>query len=143
MRDVIELYHRGMNAEELPWLGGNTIEVISEQIANYDKHLAEKIDEGKELRDFYQKNLSGHTAKELRHGNDYFGKIFEIWQQNRKDTEISLDDLINSYDMSTIAENNDTVDYIKTAIAVSMAFSTYSDWHKDVYGHRPRIEGDF
>ena len=132
-----------VESPELPWLGGDTIEVISEQIANYDKHLAEKVDKGKKLRDFYQKNLSGHTAKELRHGNDYFGKIFEIWQQNRKDNEISLDDLINSYDMSTIAENNDTVDYIKTAIAVSMAFSTYSDWHKDVYGHRPRIEGVF
>lgn len=31
-----------VESPELPWLGGNTIEVISEQIANYDKHLAEQ-----------------------------------------------------------------------------------------------------
>lgn len=129
-----------VESPELPWLGGNTIEVISEQIANYDKHLAEKVDEGKELRDFYQKNLSGHTAKELRHGNDYFGIIYDLWRQ---DTSMPLDEFIKGYDVATIAKNEDTVDYIKTVLAVSMAYSTYSDWHKDVYGHRPRIEDDF
>lgn len=132
-----------VESPELPWLGGNTIEIISEQIANYDKYLAENDDEKKQLRDFYKKHLSGHTEKELRDGNSYFGKIYDIWRQNSKNSDISLDDLIATYDMSTLTENNDTVDYIKTAIGVSTAFSTYSDWYKDVYGRRPRIEGDF
>lgn len=127
----------------LPWLGGDTIETISEQIVNYDKYIAEHIDDRKQLHDFYENHLSGHTDKELRDGNTYFDKIFNIWQQNRDDNNISLDELINNYDLSSIAENNDTADYVRTAIKVSMDYSAYSDWHKDVYGRRPQIKGNF
>ena len=127
----------------LPWLGGDTIETISEQIVNYDKYIAKHIDERKKLHDFYENHLSGHTDKELRDGNAYFDKIFNIWQQNSDGNNISLDELINSYDLSSIAKNNDTADYVRIAIKASMAYDAYSDWYKDVYGRRPRIEGNF
>ena len=130
-----------VNSPELPWLGGDTIESISEQIANYDKYIEENKNSKSDIRKFYDANLAGHTAKELHDGNEYFEILYDIW--HKTDMSIGLYEMINAYDLSSIAKNNDSVDYIKAVLKLSNDYGFYSDWYKDLHGHRPHIEGDF
>ena len=116
--------------------GCDTIDELAETIANYDSILDEKLEQPRKLREFAQKSLKGHTLKELEDGNAFVSDMWKQW--NTK--ESSWEDFSKNFDYSIFVDANHDVKTIKDNIALSHAWNTYSDWYKELYGHRPSAD---
>lgn len=62
------------------------------------------------------------------------------WNKNHawdSKTGVSLLDFMDGFCFADIAKDNDSPEHVKELIQLSMNLDTYSDWYKDLYGHRP------
>lgn len=117
--------------------GCETLKDLAETIANYDAILDEKLEQPKKLRAFAEKSLKGHTLKELRDGNTFVSFMWDRWDTKLYPTWTAFSE---AFDYSILVDANHDMDAVKEAIALSHAWDYYSDWYKELYGHRPNAD---
>lgn len=94
---------------------------------------------------FYNEHIKGHSKEELQLGNKIAYAAREVYRNLPKEETENIyyifdDSLLGVY-AATYWEShrNYFIQDLLNALKFSLAFESYSDWHKDVYGFRPRL----
>lgn len=94
------------------------------------------------LQKFYETHIKGHTSEELKLGNDICMKAYEWHKEVPKDMQTGyvFDDSLTDYYLGRYHSeiNPCPIEVLRKAYNLANDFSFYSDYHKDVYGYRPR-----
>lgn len=90
----------------------------------------------RELDDFYNRNLKGHTREELEIGYE-ISMLVKSWV-NIDEIDKNVSDAVNRYIASHSEYTEEDFDFLYQCVALAENYATYSDWYKDVNGIRPR-----
>lgn len=111
--------------------GSENLEKIVETLNNFSQIKAEDEKSRIELQEYFENNIQGHTNAELTLGNELYRMM---WDNPEYSWETPLrkvaEDLANRFKADA--------DKFEAALNLAECVSTYSDWYKDIWGHRPR-----
>lgn len=123
-----------MDCATINLCGSDKIEDVANQLNSFADDLVKDAKEKDQLADFYDKHLAWATADDRQKAYDAHGKFYDYfigsgltWDETE---EKHLPDVAKDLGM--------TLEDAKKYLGLSMDFSWYSDWHKDLYGYRPR-----
>lgn len=111
--------------------GSENLDKIAETLNNFSQLKAEDENSRIELQKFYEDNIMGHSDEEWKLGHELYKLMYEdpkyTWQTPIAEIAKDLADKLNG-DAKTF----------ESALRLVENGGTYSDWYKDIYGHRPR-----
>ena len=107
---------------------------LAHTLLDFEKDRLASIDSKRKCNAFYEKSIKPYSNEEIHKGNEYFEDIYRAWDCK---TGVSLSDFMDSFCFADIAKDNDSPERVKELVQLSMNLDTYSDWYKDLYGHRP------
>lgn len=117
-----------VESERLPYMGQNSLIEVAAELCDYESLIAKQEDEKSRCRKFFEEHIKGHTSEQLNLGNklaiNFCQRQPEITREEY--LEEMADRTGKSYEM------------LSNAMSFSDDLSFYSDWHKDLYGFRPR-----
>ena len=125
-----------MNSDVVYLCGHDHIDGVVETLNKFDELKQESYSEEEKLREFFNEHLRYATEEDWA----LAGKVFDVlYKMERASTEHkSWHDFADAH-MGEVADTlGITVEYAKKMHDLSSDASWYSDWYKDVYGHRPR-----
>lgn len=117
----------------VPWLGADTLDDVVDGLYDIEAKAEEYEADKVELREFFEKNVKPVSD--------------EDWKLSRKITDYNFDDMKSGESYTDTVERNKEVLMKKFGIdsetydrldKAQSDFNLYSDWHKDIYGFRPR-----
>lgn len=135
--DDVELWDVTTQLEEIPEPNSTikyTLEGVCCYLADFENTKTTLLKTENNLKSFYEKNLKGHTAEELKLGN----QIFEIIYQQSDDHNLSKLLKDETLLREACEQIHMGIHTGKNALKLSMDFETYSDWFKSVHAFRPR-----
>lgn len=117
-------------------------DVVEEEVPDWDDLYDDgpTPEEEQRLRDFYNTHIKGKTD----YGIDtyaVYSLAHELWRTlDTKEKYTYIYDFMNSPEFVEIASEKfgASPEHLRAAMDYAEAKGTYSDWHKDLYGFRPR-----
>ena len=117
-------------------------DVVEEEIPDWEDLYDDgpTPEEEQRLRDFYNTRIKGKTD----YGIDtyaVYSLAHELWRTlDTKEKYTYIYDFMNSPEFVEIASEKfgASPEHLRAAMDYAEAKGTYSDWHKDLYGFRPR-----
>ena len=123
------------------YMGNESLDKVINSLLfdNYKKLIEDTNDEKTKLQKFFEKHIKGHSRDEITLGNEITTNAYDSWRPHLDEYKSFYDYLASKDFISEIAKKyQKSEDEINAAIKLSSDFGTYSDWHKDLYGYRPR-----
>lgn len=124
----------------VPYLGGNSLDELCDSLSKYADIVRENEDSKDKLRAYFDEHIKGHKKSNLEIGHKAHDKAWDYMRtHNCTFGEAEKAPAV----LSAIAkEYNVTEEKVQKCIDLSSSVSFYSDWYKDIYGHRPRFSLD-
>lgn len=114
--------------------GSEKLEHIADTLNRFESLLSDDAKEKAELADFYKQHIAWATKEDWTKSHEVFDGVYEMfrtsglgWEEN---AEKALPVVASKLGL--------TLDNAKKYLALSEDSQMYSDWHKDLYGYRPR-----
>lgn len=120
-----------MNSDSVYLCGADNIDKIADTLNHFSDIKNEDESEKAELEKYFKENIEGHSEEEWRLG---YALNKETWNNPKYSWETPLHDI--AVDLSD--KYGISVDKVESALILIENASIYSDWYKDVWGHRPR-----
>lgn len=127
--DNIEYYL--MDSDSVYLCGSESLDKVAETLNNFSTLKKEAASEKETLQKYFEDNIAGHSDAEWQLGRE-LNKI--LWDNPKYSWQTPLKELAEDL----AGELNGDADKFESALKLIDCASTYSDWYKDVYGHRPR-----
>lgn len=128
--DKVEFY----NIEgPVPWMGSSTLDGACNEVASISESVKSHKESKKELAEFYKNNIEGATEEDKIFSRKVISKVMEDWKGDS-----SLDEFYEAHRSEYAQHFGISEKELDDAYQLQEALGTYSDWHKDLYGFRPR-----
>ena len=117
----------------VPWLEADTLDEVVSNLYDVEAKAAEYEEEKAKLREFFEQHIKPVSEEE--------------WKVSRAITDINFKDMKPGERYSdTVQRNKSKIsrdfnldsDAYDALVEAQDNFNLYSDWHKDIYGFRPR-----
>lgn len=119
-----------MDSTGINLYGCEDINDVVKTLNEYEVRKSEDANEKIKLSEFFESCIKGHTTKEYEYGIQIY-KVLESKDNYSWDKRYEfLDTLVSEIDINK-KRAHDALNLVDNC-------GTYSDWYKDVYGHRPR-----
>lgn len=120
-----------LDSDSVYLCGGENLDYIAKTLNNFSEIKAEDESSKVELEKFYEENIVGHSDEEWKLGNE----LYKLYYENPNYTwETPFSEIARD-----LAEQlNGDAEQFESALKLVENAGTYSDWYKDVWGHRPR-----
>ena len=120
-----------LDSDSIYLCGSDSLDKIAETLNTFSDLKKQDESDKLELQKYYDENIAGHSDEEWKLGHE----LIRLMYENRKYTwETPLREVAEAL----AEELSGDVDKFESAMRLVECGSTYSDWYKDVYGHRPR-----
>lgn len=120
-----------MNSDAIYMCGADTLDKVANTLNNFSTLKKEDASEKETLQKYFEENIAGHSDEEWKLGNSLYDMMYDLpnynWSTPLHDAAVELSDRVGL-----------SVQTVENALRLIECASTYSDWYKDVYGHRPR-----
>lgn len=111
--------------------GSSNIDDVAETLNNFSQLKEEDENSRIELQRFYEENIAGHSDEEWKLGHELHKMMYENPKYNWETPfSVVAADLANQL--------GGDANQFEAALRLVENGGTYSDWHKDIYGYRPR-----
>lgn len=125
-----------LDCAEVNLNGDERIEKVAETLNNFEDILQSSNQEKIQCQKFYQDHIEGHSKEERLLGHQVYD---QLWNKGYEENQSAFNDEFCDAHLPAIAENlGVSVETAKKALKLSFDLNWYSDWHKDLYGFRPR-----
>lgn len=127
----------------LPWSGFDTWEKLAQFLMDYEKHVNEAKDEKSEITNYFLKYFSGCDEDKLRVGSNVAYMAYDYYHELPKEAKTGVSYIFDEKLVPLYIEKYReahpmySTEYLTEALELSERWSSYSDWHKDVFGFRP------
>ncbi len=111
--------------------GSSNIDDVAETLNNFSQLKEEDENSRIELQRFYEENIAGHSDEEWKLGHELHKMMYANPKYNWETPfSVVAADLANQL--------GGDANQFEAALRLVENGGTYSDWHKDIYGYRPR-----
>lgn len=128
----IEFFLCNSDAMNMP--GCDNMRDLARELLDFEDNRIKSVKEKHRCNEFYNKYIKPYSNADICKGNSYFDIIYDAW---RDSYNISLDELIKNFNFASIAMDGDSPERVKALVKLVRDRDFYSDWYKDLYGHRP------
>lgn len=120
-----------LDSDSIYLCGADNLDKVAETLNTFSDLKKQDESDKLELQKYYEENIAGHSDEEWKLGHE----LFKLMYESRKYTwETPLREIAEDL----AKELSGDVDTFEAALRLVECGGTYSDWYKDVYGHRPR-----
>lgn len=124
-----------MDCDSVNLTGHDNLDDVADTLNRFVEIKNQNKDEKIKLREYYDDNIAGYDDDDLILGHKVSRIIYDAWMSTKcKD---KLYDFADKYMPNVAKELDISIDKATMVYTLSCHMSTYSDWHKDVYGYRP------
>ena len=123
-----------MDSSTIYLIGGETLDIIAEQLNNFENLKDEREKEKVSLANFYNEKIGSKSEADRLLATNLSHYIFDTWT----DQSCSYDEHVDNITAEACRFFNIDTKKFHELLDIEEARSIYSDWHKDVYGRRPR-----
>lgn len=129
-----------IESPSIPQAGEETLNDLADFLAHYDENCKKAAHAKQVVQTYYIDHIQGKSVEMFKDGGVYFEEIMN--QYDAANHKGSLDEFMQTADMTQFITDKHDKDYIHQAIELAHAAECYSDIYKSIYGHRPAIDED-
>ena len=104
--------------------------------------IEEEMEEARKLNEYYNKYIKDGTNEMLALGNEICMMGYDLYREIPKEERSGyvFDKKYDEFYLNAFNKANPgySMDYLEKCYDLANHWSFYSDWHKDVWGYRPR-----
>lgn len=114
--------------------GSEKLEHIADTLNRFESLLSDDAKEKDQLVNFYNEHIAWATKEDWEKSHQVFEGVYESFRQSGSNWEKNAEECLPSVALNLGMELADAKKYL----GLSEDSQFYSDWHKDLYGYRPR-----
>lgn len=131
-----------MDSSSVVLNGSENLLDVAKTFNDLPQIVKEDAVEKNKLREFYDNNIFGHTQAQLDLSSAVSSVAYDAWSDSMKNGDHSgFSDYVDNHISDIALSMRLPTAVAKDAFAFSENLSLYSDWSKDLYGHRLRDYG--
>lgn len=120
-----------MDSDSVYLCGSESVDKVAETLNNFSQLKDEDEQSKTELQKYFEDNIEGHSDEEWKLGSE-LNKL--MWNNPNYSWQTPIREVAEGL----AKELNGDADKFESALRLIECAETYSDWYKDVWGHRPR-----
>lgn len=120
-----------MESDSVYLCGSERLDKVAETLNNFSQIKDEDEQSKLELQQYFRDNIEGHSESEWELGANLNRAMW-------KNPEYNWQTPLHTVALGLADQFGVTTDEAENALRLIECAETYSDWYKDVWGHRPR-----